>query len=100
MAEDRNEKGQFVKGRAKTGGKQKGYETPVKKELRQMLADFTVDSFDQFMIAWSKCEPKDKCNIWLQAARFNIPMLQAVALENTKELTNELTERIKKLSEE
>ena len=35
MAADRNTKGQFEKGRTKTGGKQKGYESPITKEFRK-----------------------------------------------------------------
>ena len=39
MAADRNTKGQYEKGRAKTGGKQKGYESPLTKEFRELCAD-------------------------------------------------------------
>ena len=99
MAE-RNEKGQFTKGHTKTGGKQKGYESPIKKELRELLGDFTISSFEDFMAAWGKCEPKDKCTIWLNAAKFNIPMLQSVALDSTKELTNDITEKLRLLSKD
>lgn len=60
MAADRNTKGQFEKGRAKTGGKQKGYESPITKEFRELCADFSREAWDDFMAAWYKCEPKDK----------------------------------------
>ena len=39
MATERNSRGQFEKGRAKTGGKKKGYESPIKKEFRELCAD-------------------------------------------------------------
>ena len=52
MATERNSKGQFVKGRAKTGGKQKGYESPIKKEFRELCADFSREAWEDFMEAW------------------------------------------------
>ena len=60
MAADRNSKGQFEKGRPKTGGKQKGYESPITKEFRELCADFSREAWEDFMAAWYKCEPKDK----------------------------------------
>nr|DAH17201.1 MAG TPA: hypothetical protein [Bacteriophage sp.] len=99
MAEDRNENGQFAKGRKKTGGKQKGYEAPAKKELRQMMHDFSVDAYENFMEAYLKCEPYQKCRVYLEAVKFNLPMLQSVTLEDKQGATNDLTERLKSMSE-
>ena len=45
MATDRNSKGQFEKGRPKTGGKQKGYESPITKEFRELCADFSREAW-------------------------------------------------------
>lgn len=98
MAAERDEKGKFVKGRAKTGGKQKGYETPVKKEFRELMADYSRDHFNEFVLAMNNCEPKDFCRYYLEALKFNLPMLQSVTLENTKGIANELTDRLRNLA--
>lgn len=100
MATDRNSKGQFEKGRAKSGGKQKGYESPIKKEFRELCADFTRDAWDDFMTAWYKCEPKDKVSTFIKMLEFNCPKLQTVTLEDKREIANALTEKLKQMSEE
>lgn len=100
MATDRNSKGQFEKGRAKSGGKQKGYESPIKKEFRELCADFTRDAWDDFMAAWYKCEPKDQVSTFIKMLEFNCPKLQTVTLEDKREIANALTEKLKQMSEE
>ena len=100
MATDRNSKGQFEKGRAKSGGKQKGYESPLKMEFRELCADFTRDAWDDFMAAWYKCEPKDKVSTFIKMLEFNCPKLQTVTLEDKREIANALTEKLKQMSEE
>ncbi len=99
MAAERDEKGQFIKGRKKTGGMQKGYEAPVKKEFRELMADFSRENYDKFVFAMSNCEPKDFCRFYLEALKFNLPMLQSVTLENTKGIANALTDKLKMLAE-
>ena len=98
MAAERNEKGQFVKGRKKTGGVQKGYESPVKKEFRELMADYSRENYDKFVFSMTQCEPKDFCRFYLEALKFNLPMLQSVTLDNTKEFRNTLTEKIKEIA--
>lgn len=98
MAAERDEKGKFVKGRQKTGGMQKGYEAPVKKEFRELMADYSRKNYDNFQKAMMECEPKDFCRYYLEALKFNLPMLQSVALENTKGIANALTDRLRNLA--
>lgn len=98
MAAERNEKGQFVKGRKKTGGVQKGYESPVKKEFRELMADYSRENYDKFVFSMTQCEPKDFCRFYLEALKFNLPMLQSVTLDNTKEFRTTLTEKIKEIA--
>lgn len=100
MAVDRNSRGQFEKGRAKSGGKQKGYESPIKKEFRELCANFTRDAWDDFMEAWYNCDPKDKVNTFIKLLEFNCPKLQTVTLEDKREIANALTEKLKQMSEE
>ena len=98
MAAERNEKGQFVKGKKKTGGMQKGYESPVKKEFRELMADYSRGNYDKFVFSMTQCEPKDFCRFYLEALKFNLPMLQSVTLDNTKEFRTTLTEKIKEIA--
>lgn len=98
MTAERNEKGQFVKGRKKTGGVQKGYESPVKKEFRELMADYSRENYGKFVFSMTQCEPKDFCRFYLEALKFNLPMLQSVTLDNTKEFRNTLTEKIKEIA--
>ncbi len=99
MAETkRNSKGQFEKGNKKLGGKQKGYESPVKKEFRELMADFSRENFDNFKTAMMDCEPRDFCRFYLESLKFNLPMLQSVTLENTKSIANDFTEKLRRLA--
>ncbi|HCD77344.1 MAG TPA: hypothetical protein DEQ27_03145 [Prevotella sp.] len=98
MAIDKNEKGQFAKGRKKTGGVQKGYVSPIKKEFRDLMADFSRENYDKFVFSMTQCEPKDFCRFYLEALKFNLPMLQSVALESSKNFKNTLTEKIKEIA--
>lgn len=98
MAAERNEKGQFVKGRKKTGGVQKGYESPVKKEFRELMADYSRENYDKFVFSMTQCEPKDFCRFYLEALKFNLPMLQSVTLDETKDFRTTLTEKIKEIA--
>lgn len=100
MAADRNTKGQFEKGRAKTGGKQKGYESPITKEFRELCAAFTREAWDDFLIAWNKCEPKDKVTSFIKILEINCPKLQNVTLDDKREVHNTLTEKLRQMSEE
>lgn len=100
MAADRNTKGQFEKGRAKTGGKQKGYESPITKEFRELCADFTREAWEDFLVAWKRCEPKDKVTSFIKVLEFNCPKLQTVTLDDKREVHNALTEKLKQMSEE
>ena len=100
MATERNSKGQFEKWRAKTGGKQKGYESPIKKEFRELCADFSRDAWEDFMEAWYKCEPKDKVSTFIKILEFNCPKLQTVTLDDKREVHNALTEKLRQMSEE
>lgn len=98
MAEERDDKGRFAKGRKKTGGMQKGYEAPVKKEFRELMADYSRDNFGNFCKAMMECEPRDFCRFYLEALKFNLPMLQSVTLENTKGIANALTDKLRSLA--
>lgn len=100
MADKRDDKGRFISGHKKTGGMKKGYEAPVKKEFRELMADFSRVNYDKFCFAMTQCEPKDFCKFYLESLKFNLPMLQSVSLENMKQVANDFTDVLRKLSEE
>lgn len=99
MAAQRDDKGRFVKGSGKTGGMKKGYTAPVKKELRQLMLDFSLDNYKAFVTAMENCEPKDFCRFYLEALKFNVPLLQNVELGTNKEQISEFSLRLKAMSE-
>lgn len=99
MAAARDSKGRFIKGTGKTGGMKKGYVAPVKKELRQMMLDFSLDNYQAFIQAMEHCEPKDFCRYYLEALKFNVPLLQSVELGANKEQVSEFSLRLKAMSE-
>ena len=86
--------------RERTGGKQKGYESPITKEFRELCSDFTREAWEDFMAAWYKCEPKDKVATFIKILEFNCPKLQTVTLDDKREVHNALTEKLKQMSEE
>lgn len=98
--EKRDEKGRFTSGHKKTGGMKKGYEAPVKKEFRELMADFSRENYQKFCFAMTQCEPKDFCRFYLESLKFNLSMLQSVSLENMKQVANDFTDVLRKLSEE
>lgn len=98
MEIDKNEKGQFAEGRKKTGGKQKGYTSPVNKEFRELMAGFSKENYEKFVFSMMQCEPKDFCRFYLELLKFNLPMLQSVSLETTKEFSTTLTDRIRAIA--
>lgn len=95
---DTDDKGRFAPGHKKAGGKPKGYESPVKKEFRELMADFSRENYGKFVFSMTQCEPKDFCRFYLEALKFNLPMLQSVSLEATKGLSTTLTDKIREIA--
>lgn len=96
--EGRNNKGQFEKGHIKEGGKQKGYVAPNVKELRSLIAEFTIEKFEAYCISMMQLEPKDFVKAYQDMLKFVLPTLQSVALENTKGIANALTDKLRNLA--
>lgn len=54
-------------------GMRKGQKA-TKKVLRANFLNFTLDNFEEFKAAWNKIkDPKDKCDIFIKAAKVNLP---------------------------
>lgn len=95
---EREDNGQFKKGHRKIGGKQKGYESPMKKEFRVLLSDFCFSNFEDFKKALLECEPKDYCRFYLDMVKYIIPTLQSITLDNESGITNDFTQKLIELS--
>lgn len=92
---DRDDKGRFIKGRAKTGGKPKGYESPVKKSLRKMAEEYTITQWEKFQEMLDNCEPKDYCKNFIDLMKLNVPTLQSVDLNAVVEKKVTIEELLK-----
>lgn len=98
MAE-RDDKGKFVKGHAKQGGRKEGTPNAVQKELRALLQNFSVERYETFVRMALECEPKDFCKIYLEALKFNLPALQSISLDATDEVKETIESKLRQLSQ-
>ena len=69
-------------GKGRMGGRKAG--TPNKKtvEMRQLMAKFCEENYDNFVEAYKKSKPDVKCLIYLKALKFNTPELSAVEMSS------------------
>lgn len=97
MAE-RDEKGKFVKGHAKQGGRKEGTPNVIQKELRKLMQNFTMDNYKTFVEMSLQCEPKDFCKIYIDAAKLCLPALQSISLDTTDEIKETIESKLLLLS--
>lgn len=78
------------------GGRKKGTPNKVTRPMRELLANFCTETFDEFVNTFHHIdEPKDKCRIWLDAQSFVTPKLSSIDLkevDKAKTLKDELEE--------
>ena len=78
------------------GGRKKGTQNKVTREMRAMVADFLEGNWDAFKTAFDNIvEPDKKCNIYLQLLPYATPKLQSMELkqpEKPKTFKDELDE--------
>lgn len=98
MAE-RDDKGKFVKGHAKQGGRKEGTPNAIQKELRSLMQDFTFENFAIFKQMALQCEPKDFCKVYVDVAKLCLPSLQSISLENTDEIKETIESKLLLLSQ-
>lgn len=97
MAE-RDDKGKFVKGHAKQGGRKEGTANAGNKELRQLMREFSVQNYETFIKMSLECEPKDFCRIYLEALKFNLPALQSISLGATEDIKETIESKLLMMS--
>lgn len=89
------------KGSPKYGGRKKGTPNAVTKDLRERIAGFLTDNWEEAVASWSKIDdPKDKLKLYIDLANFGIPKLQAVSLEATVKKEDSVEEDLRCLCEE
>lgn len=100
MTEDRESNGRLAKGhRYLGGGRKKGQQNAVKKELRDLLREFSIENYNKFIYAMSNCEPKDFCRYYIEVLKFNVPALQSIDLTAQESLQRTIEDRLLALSE-
>lgn len=60
----------------------------AKKKLKELLTDFSVDYYDEFVKEFCKLKGKHKCDIYLKAIEFVQPKISSVQFEDLKEASN------------
>ena len=93
----------FEKGRAKTGGKQKGYVSPVTKAVRETLAYIIAEKYppEKIFELLVSLSPKDQIQFYLQILPFVAPKLQATDISiGAKEKDERLEDMLARLAAE
>ncbi len=100
MTEDRESDGKLKKGHKYLGGGRKpGQQNAVKKELRELLRQFSVENYQNFLLAMKNCEAKDYCRYYIEVLKFNVPALQSIDLSAQESLQRTIEDRLLALSE-
>lgn len=86
-------------GRGRLGGRAKGTPNKITSDLRKLLTDFSNETFPDFVEAFKKLEPKDKCSLWINAQAYVIPRLSSVDLK-TNDTADDLRKELDEISEE
>lgn len=46
------------------------------------MREYSIEHFNDFVLAMKDLEAKDYCRFYLEALKFNLPLLQAVTLDS------------------
>ena len=60
----------------------------AKKKLKELLTEFSVDCYEEFLEEFHKLRGKPKCDIYLKAIEFVQPKISSVQFEDLKEASN------------
>ena len=83
-------------GKGRLGGRQKGTPNKVTGAMREMLAKFCAETYDDFVTSYKLIDsPRDKCKIYLEAQAYVTPKLSSVSIKESaagKSFADELDE--------
>lgn len=83
------------------GGRKKGTPNKVSGALRERIAKFLDDKWDEAEAAWDNIdEPKDKLKLYIELSAYVMPKLQSVQLQADVHTTNSVQEDLIKLAME
>lgn len=83
------------------GGRKKGTPNKVSGALRERIAKFLDDKWDEAEAAWDNIdEPKDKLKLYIELSAYVMPKLQSVQLQADVHTTNSVQEDLIKLATE
>jgi hypothetical protein len=57
----------------------------AKKRLKELLTEFSVDCYEEFLEEFHKLKGKPKCDIYLKAIEFVQPRIASISFEDLKE---------------
>ena len=60
----------------------------AKKKLKELLTEFSVDCYPEFLEEFHKLKGKAKCDTYLKAIEFVQPKISSVQFEDLKEASN------------
>lgn len=67
------------KGSPKTGGRQKGTPNKVSAPLKELIKDFAIEKWPEFVKAWDNTESnKDKSDLYLKVVNYILPKMSSV----------------------
>lgn len=88
--------------RRKTGGRKKGTPNKINSGLRDKIAGFLDNNFDDAMNEWKKIkDPAQKVRTFCDLMKYAVPTLQSVSLDAIIEKkADDIENKLKELSEE
>lgn len=87
-------------GRGRLGGRAKGTPNKTTKNMRDMLAKFCEDKYEDFVEHYERVlNPKERCELYLKAQSFVTPKLNAVDLDS-RSMDNSFKSELERMAEE
>lgn len=87
-------------GKGRLGGRAKGTPNKATKSMRELMAKFCKENYDDFQQAYARIlNPKERCEIYLKVQQFVTPRLNAVDV-NTSDTDNSFKSELEKMADE
>jgi hypothetical protein len=71
------------------GGRPKGSRTK-NTQLRDLIRDFCIDKFEDYVSAFDQLTPKEKCDEYTKALQFVVPRVSAVTFDDESKASTAL----------
>lgn len=87
------------KGTPKTGGRKKGTPNKVTAPLKELIKQFAIDKWPEFLESWENMESnKDKCDAYTKVLQYLLPKMASVDVSGKVEKPT-WEEELKQMSE-